>query len=77
MQTLAAGTFKAKCLAIMDEVASKREGVIITKNGKPVALLMPIKDEADSIFGFYAGKLEIHGEVDVPAIPQEQWQRLK
>ena len=77
MQTIAAGTFKAKCLAIMDEVQAKREAVIITKNGKPVARLMPIKEEVDSIFGFYAGKLEILGEVDVPAIPQGDWKRLK
>ncbi len=37
MQTIAPGTFKAKCLAIMDEVQAKREPVIITKNGKPAA----------------------------------------
>jgi prevent-host-death family protein len=45
MQTITAGQFKAKCLAIMDEVQSKREPVIITKNGKPVARLEPIVDE--------------------------------
>ena len=79
MQTVAAGTFKAKCLAIMDEVQLKREAVLITKNGKPVARLVPIEEDAqDSIFGFYAGRLRIDGDgnIDMPMIPIEVWQRL-
>ena len=39
MKTMAAGSFKAKCLAVMDEVQAKRETVVITKRGKPVAKL--------------------------------------
>jgi hypothetical protein len=34
MRTMAAGRFKATCLAVMDEVQAKREPVVITKNGK-------------------------------------------
>ena len=78
MQTIAAGTFKAKCLAIMDEVQAKREPVLITKNGKPVARLLPIRqEEVDSIFGFYAGKLTIHRDIESPAIPPAAWARLR
>ena len=66
MQTIAAGVFKAKCLAIMDEVQSKREPVTITKNGKPVARLVPIEEEKDSIFGFYKGMAEIVGDIESP-----------
>ena len=77
MQTVAAGVFKAKCLALMDEVKSRRESVLITKNGKPVARLVPVEEERSSIFGFLKGEVEIVGEVDVPLIPQEDWKRLK
>ena len=38
---LAAGEFKATCLALMDEVAATGREVIITKRGKPVAKLVP------------------------------------
>ncbi len=76
MQIMAAGAFKAKCLAIMDQVQARREAVLITKNGKPVARLVPIEEEKDSIFGFYAGGLAIHGDVDAPAIPAKEWKRL-
>ncbi len=37
MRTIAAGQFKAKCLAILDEVNESGEAVIVTKRGKPVA----------------------------------------
>jgi prevent-host-death family protein len=77
MQTIAAGMFKAKCLAIMDEVQAKREPVIITKNGKPVARLEPIIDEEqDPIFGFLKGKMEIIGDIESP-IPASEWKRCK
>ena len=37
--TIAAGEFKAKCLKLLDQVAEKRETLVITKHGKPVAQL--------------------------------------
>jgi prevent-host-death family protein len=36
-----ASEFKAKCLALMDEVARTGAAIVITKNGKPVAELVP------------------------------------
>jgi prevent-host-death family protein len=42
MKKMAAGSFKANCLAIMDEVQAKHETVVISKYGKPVAKLVPI-----------------------------------
>ena len=73
MKTIPAGTFKARCLAIMDEVASKRESVIITKRGKPVAKLVPVEKEKDDIFGFLKGKVSILGDVVSPALTPEEW----
>ena len=62
MRTIPAGVFKAKCLQIMDEVASEREPVLITKRGKPVARLVPI-DPVYSILGCMAGRMEIVGDI--------------
>lgn len=42
MKTLAAGKFKDVCLQTLDEVASTRRPVVITKRGKPVAKLVPV-----------------------------------
>ena len=77
MQTIAAGAFKAKCLAIMDEVRAKREPVTITKNGKPVARLVPIEEEKDPIFGFYKGKITVPDNIEDIRVPLSDWKRLK
>jgi prevent-host-death family protein len=46
--TVAAGEFKARCLAILDDVQRTRQSVVVTKRGKPVARLVPV-EEADDI----------------------------
>ena len=73
MKTMAAGKFKATCLAVMDEVQAKREPVVVTKNGKPVAQLVPMPlEEPDPIFGFYKGKIEIVGDIMSPIHTDEE-----
>lgn len=72
-KTMAAGEFKVHCLAVMDEVASKREAVIITKRGKPVAKLVPVGKEKDDIFGFLKGKVKVLGDVVSPILTPEEW----
>jgi len=76
MKKMGAGAFKANCLAIMDEVQAKRETVVITKRGKPVAKLVPVSDEKDDIFGFLAGKGFVTGDVVSPALSLEEWGNL-
>ncbi len=41
MKTIAAGKFKAQCLALLDEVAREHETILVTKRGKPVARVVP------------------------------------
>lgn len=72
-KTIPAGDFKARCLAIMDEVQAKRQAVIITKRGKPVAKLVPVEKQDDDIFGFFRGKITIKGDIVAPAFTPEEW----
>ena len=65
------------CLAVMDEVHAKRETVLITKHGKPVAKLVPVDKEKDDIYGFLAGKATVTGDVISPALSLEEWGNLK
>jgi prevent-host-death family protein len=77
MKRIAAGVFKAKCLAVMDEVAARNESVVITKRGKPVAKLVPVGPEAsDEIFGFMKGKGIVKGDIVGPALTLEEWGSL-
>ena len=73
MKTIPAGKFKVHCLAIMDEVQTKRQAVVITKRGKPVAKLVPVEQEKDDIFGFFKGKIKVTGDIVSPALTPEEW----
>jgi prevent-host-death family protein len=77
MRKMAAGSFKANCLAVMDEVQAKHETVVITKRGKPVAKLVPLNTETDEIYNFLAGRGTITGDIVSPAISPEEWGELK
>jgi len=74
-KTVSASQFKARCLAIMDEVQAKHIAVIITKRGKPVAKLVPVEQEKDDIFGFFKGKgtIEIKGDIVSPILTPDEW----
>ena len=73
MKRMSAGSFKSKCLAVMDEVQPKCETVIITKHGKPVAKLVPVNAEKDEIYDFLAGKGAIVGDIIAPVLSPEEW----
>ncbi len=45
VKTISAGDFKARCLALLDEVAETRLPLIVTKRGRAVARLMPMTNE--------------------------------
>ena len=77
MKKIAAGVFKANCLAIMDDVQAKHETVVITKHGKPVAKLVPVNTDTDEIYNFLGGKGIVAGDVVSPAISAEDWGELK
>lgn len=50
-RTIAATDFKARCLELLDQVERTREGVVVTKRGRPVARLVPLEDVPLSMEG--------------------------
>ena len=69
-----AAVFKAECLHLMDEVARTGQSIVITKHGKPVAQLVPIPAQPESLFGYMKNTLNIKG--DVVASLREEWSAL-
>lgn len=55
MKSINASEFKAKCLSLMDEVAQTGEGIVVTKNGKPVSRLMPVSGSPKTAYGLRRG----------------------
>jgi prevent-host-death family protein len=61
MKEMAAAKFKEQCLALLDEVDD--EGIVITKRGKPVAKLIPIRTESAALIGSLKSKIRIQGDI--------------
>jgi len=40
-RTIAVSAFKARCLALLDDVATTGREIVVTKRGKPVARVIP------------------------------------
>jgi prevent-host-death family protein len=74
VKEMAAGDFKAHCLAVMNQVQQSGEPVLITKHGKPVAKLVPAPSTPEDIFGYMAGKVKIVGDIVGPVTPLEDWE---
>ena len=53
--------FREQCLAVLDTLPA--EGVLITKRGKPIARLVPIREDDGDLIGSLAGQLKIKGDV--------------
>lgn len=73
-----AGVFKATCLELMDRVRDRREEIVITKYGKPVAKLVPVSD-ADAprgtAWGWMKGTVLWYGDVISPI--DVEWEAMK
>ena len=42
-RTIPAGKFKAECLGLIDRVAETQESFIVTKRGRPVVEIVPVR----------------------------------
>ena len=68
MKTIGAAKFKERCLGILD--ALDDEGLVITKHGRPVAVLMPFERRSGRLIGCLEGTIRIHGDLMSTG---EQW----
>lgn len=74
MRTIGASEFKAKCLAMLDEVAETGESILILKRGKPVAELgRPLPRDARSPQEGLAGSVTIIGDIIEPVLAADEW----
>jgi prevent-host-death family protein len=63
---VAAADFKANCLRLTDEVAQRRQPIIITKRGKPIAKMVRVEEEPINLYGRMAGTIKICGDIIGP-----------
>jgi prevent-host-death family protein len=78
MKEVAISEFKAKCLALIDEVQKTKQPLRITRRGEPVAeLVPPAPKESHSFLGSMKGRMEILGDIVSPAADPDEWEVLR
>jgi prevent-host-death family protein len=66
-RVMSAAEFKAKCLAVLDEIEKNGNPVTVTKRGRPVATVKRAPQKRwKSLEGSWAGKVEIVGDIMEP-----------
>ena len=73
-----ATAFKAECLRLIDEMREDGEAVIVTKHGKPVAMVSPLRqDETGGIVGALSGSVLRYDDPFAPALEDDAWNALR
>lgn len=64
--------FKAKCIALLDEMERSGEPLTITRRGKPSLTLSAreVRPERNSLFGSMKGTVTVHGDIVAPVDPE-------
>lgn len=78
MEAIAISKFKATCLSLLEQIRDTGESVLVTKKGKPIALVTPppLPPKPKSSFGTMKGKIKIKGNILAP-LPFRDWEVLK
>ena len=75
MTEVAISEFKAKCLALLEQVRRTRQPIRITRHGKPVAEIVPptpVLDRKSMIGSMKHSK--IIGDIISPADDEDDWE---
>ena len=73
-----ATAFKAECLRLIDEMREDGEAVIVTKHGRPVAMVSPLRpDETGGIVGALRGSVLRYDDPFAPAVEDDAWNALR
>ena len=77
MKEIPISEFSAKCLAILRQVQKTGKPVRITRFGKPVAEIVPVRKTTRSNWmGSMKGQIEILGDIVSPANEESDWEVL-
>ncbi len=76
MITVGASEFKAKCLGLISDVETKRETVVVTRHGREVAMLVPMKlaENVDPLDRYRFPGVEVVGDIESPIYTDEEWE---
>lgn len=72
---ISASVFKARCLRLLDQVGRTGEELIILKRGRPVARVVPARDEKPWLA--LRGRGEFTGDPFASVVPESEIEALR
>jgi prevent-host-death family protein len=77
VRIIKASEFKAKCLALLDEVERGGDSIVITKRGRQVACVSRVQPASQrpwlQLIGGMEGTCEIVGDLVAPTTSPDDW----
>ena len=61
MTSLSISQFRRECLKLLERLPA--DGVTVTKRGRPIARVAPIRKDDSALIGCLAGEFEIRGDI--------------
>jgi prevent-host-death family protein len=78
MKEIAISEFKAKCLALLDQVEKTKKPIRVTRRGKAVAEVFPPSAEpVANWIGSMKGEIEILGDIVAPPDDESDWEAVR
>lgn len=79
MDEIPISEFKAKCLALLEQVSRTKKPLRITRHGKPVADVVPAAPIVDraALFGSMRNSIKILGDIVSPVIDLDEIEALR
>ncbi len=77
MKKVAATEFKAKCLALIDQVHNTGKPITITKRWKPVAVLQQLTEADTKAWLKLRDTIKSYKDPFKPAVDPSEWDALK
>jgi prevent-host-death family protein len=74
MKTMGIANAKAQFLSLATDIASTRQPLLITKNGKPLVRVIPCDPDADPLAKYRFGGGRIVGDIESPASELDDWE---
>jgi prevent-host-death family protein len=79
IKEVAISEFKAKCLALLEQVRKTKQPIRVTRHGKPVAEIVPSTalDDRAAWIASMQGSGKTLGDIISPATDEDDWEVLR
>ena len=76
MKRVVVSEFKARCIAFLREAQETGESFLVTRRGKPVARVDPVREvRTERSLGVFRGRMKVRGDI-VHADTSDDWEAL-